>query len=247
VVVIPCHSRDKAINVYAALAHNAHRMGNAPNVLPVVVVVQPAWTEDAEYRSKILALRGRAASLENELDGYRFGSANYSGSLLKITGPEADVFRRIEGKLEAGFRSWQELDEQVWSLLWEWDCTHKGLNASRCCATVVINRSDSPIQIARVQMVHGRNVTLLGSASTGYEVESRSIQPDGMAIVFIWAFPPSPIEIGHLKANINTAAFSAIVASTQRESSCEGRGGFRVGFLEKTVTDWWSKYVLVVS
>lgn len=52
---------------------------------------------------------------------------------------------------------------------------------------------------------------------------------------------------GHLKACISTAAFSATVASTQRESCCEAKGGFTVGFLEKTVSVWWSKYVLLVT
>ena len=65
------------------------------------------------------------------------------------------------------------------------------------------------------------------------------------AVVFLWAFLPSPIEIGHLKADINTAVFSATVASNQRESVCEGRGGFRCGFLEKTVSDWWCKYFVM--
>ena len=71
--------------------------------------------------------------------------------------------------------------------------------------------------------------------------------PGGTALVLLWAFSPSPIEIGDLKAFINTAAFTATVASTQRESSCESKGGFTVGFLEKSVSDWWSKYVLLVT
>jgi hypothetical protein len=111
---------------------------------------------------------------------------------------------------------------------------------------VIINRSNSPLQIARVQIVHGKNVLIMGSVATGYEVESRAIMPQGSVVVFIWAFSPSPIEIGHLKACISTAAFSATVASTQRESCCEAKGGFTVGFLEKSVSEWWSKYVLLV-
>ena len=73
------------------------------------------------------------------------------------------------------------------------------------------------------------------------------ISPGGCAVVFLWAFSPSPIETGHLKVCLSTAAFSVTVASVQRESSCEARGGFTVGFLEKTVSDWWSKYVLLIT
>lgn len=98
-------------------------------------------------------------------------------------------------------------------------------------------------------MVIGRNAQIFGSIHTGYEVESRSLLPDGAIIVFISAFPESSllIDSNHLKANINTAAFSAVLASTQRESFCEAKGGFTVGFLEKSVTDWWCKYVIIVS
>jgi hypothetical protein len=73
------------------------------------------------------------------------------------------------------------------------------------------------------------------------------LMPDGVAVIFIWAFSPSPIEIGHIKANVNTVAFSTTLASTQRESVCEARGGFQVGFLEKTVSEFWSKYCIVVE
>jgi hypothetical protein len=75
----------------------------------------------------------------------------------------------------------------------------------------------------------------------------RVIMPGGSALIFIWAFSPTPLEHGHLKASISTAAFSATVASVQRDSSCEARGGFTTGFLEKTVSEWWSKYVILVK
>jgi hypothetical protein len=185
-------------------------------------------------------------SLLGALDGYRFGTAN--GTVLgQITGSEEDVLKRASFYLEQKIGPWSKVDQHIWRLLWEWGCIHSNLSACRCSVTVLINRSDSPIQISRVQLVIGRNVRIIGSSACGYEVESRCLMPEGMVVVFICAFPESPLDIGHLKANINTAAFSAVVASTQRESFCEGKGGFSIGFLEKTVSDWWSKYVIVIS
>jgi hypothetical protein len=65
----------------------------------------------------------------------------------------------------------------------------------------------------------------MGSEVTmGYEAESRAIAPGGSAIVFIWAFSPSPIEMGHIEAVISTSAFSATVSSVQKESSFESKG-----------------------
>ena len=77
----------------------------------------------------------------------------------------------------------------------------------------------SPIQIARVQIVHGRKMILIGSAETGYETESRAIMPGGSVVVFLWAFSPSPIEIGHLKANINTGLFRSTLTFNEHIDS----------------------------
>jgi hypothetical protein len=220
-------------------------MGFPAKVVPADLVAQSERFVNDAAKESFMLRQAEAASMAGSLDGYRFGQAN-AVKLKKITGPEADVLRRGEASLQAKYTSWQELDDRVWRFVWEWDCTHTGLQASRCSATVIINKSSSPIQLARVQIVHGRNMLLIGSEATGYEMESRAIMPGGSAVVFLWAFSPSPIEIGHLKANINTAAFSVTIASTQRESSCESRGGFTVGFLEKSVSEWWSKYVIVV-
>jgi hypothetical protein len=252
-----------AKRVYAALAQNTARMGNPSNVIPVDIVMKagtitPSGSRDQDLhtllrdgrritQSTTEALRMVVdESLLGALDGYRFGSAN--GAILnQITGSEEDVLKRATHHLEKQIGSWQRVDQHIWRLLWEWGCIHSNLSACRCSVTVLINRSDSPIQITRVQLVMGRNVLIIGSSLTGYEVESRSLLPEGMIVVFICAFPESPLDIGHLKANINTAAFSAAVASSQRESFCEAKGGFTVGFLEKTVSDWWSKYVIVIS
>ena len=245
-VTIPCYNRAIATRVYAALAYNANRTGNPFNIIPVDLATKDLSNVSEALREIIQAQQLKAAKIAGELEGYCVGTAN--GKKLQVfKGSEQDILKHAESQLELGYSSWQELDEKVWELIWNWDTTHVGLKAARCCATTVINLSDTSIQIARVQMVHGRNVMILGSSSTRYDKESRAILPDGVAIIFIWAFSPSPIEIGHIKANVNTAAFSATLASTQRESTCEAKGGFQVGFLEKTVSEFWSKFCIVVE
>lgn len=245
-VTIPCQNRTIASRVYAALAYNADRTGNPFNIIPVDLATKDLSQVTQELRDIIQSQQLKAAKIAGELEGYCFGKAN--GKKLQLfKGNEQDILKSAEVKFEEGYSSWQDLDEKIWQLIWNWDSTHIGLKAARCCATAVINLSDTPIQIARVQMVHGRNVTILGSSSTRYDKESKAILPDGVAIIFIWAFSPSPIEIGHIKANVNTVAFSTTLASTQRESICEARGGFQVGFLEKTVSEFWSKYCIVVE
>lgn len=219
--------------------HDLVKLGAVVNDVPGK---GPANTIDSEYIDEQL----EAAKHIGEIDGYRFGSANRQ-TLIRITGSETDILQRAKHYIERGFKDWKHLDEIIWRLIWEWECVHTNLNCCRCCVTLFINRSDSPVQISRVQIVHGKNVIIMGSTATGYEPESRLILPQGVVVVFIYAFPQSPIEVGHLKANINTAAFNAVVASTLRESFCVAKGGFITGFIEKSVSEWWCKYVVVIS
>lgn len=255
---IRCGSRNAVKRLYTALALNAHRMGNPSKVHPPDLI---DWTNSEDwFQSNIQATDQENATLQElfyrkllseasmlgELDGYRFGSVN--GKILpQVSGTEHDILTRAQYFLQQHQTQWKSLDEHIWKLLWEWGCIHAHLASCRCCVTVFINRSESPIQITRLHMLMGRNILIVGSEGTGYEYESRLILPHGYVVIFISAFPQSPLEIGHLKANIHSAAFTAVLASTQRETTCDAKGGFKIGFLEKTVSEWWSKYIVVVS
>lgn len=248
---IACESKAKTIEVYSALANHSHRMGNPSLVIPVDLVEQYGLHQikdkSQDIKNIMKGYNGLShLNLAGEVDGYRFGLANLK-SLPRITGPEIDVLRRCEYYLKLPYASLKELDERLWQTVWEWECTHTGLMPSRCCITLLLNYSDTPIQIGKIQIIHGRNVLILGSMDTGYQEESRCIQPGGSVVIFFWAFSPTPIEIGHIKAIINTAEFIVTVASTQIESSCMTQGGLAVGFLEKTADQWWSKYVVYVE
>ena len=247
---IPCETHMKTIEVYTALANNSHRMGNPSLVIPVDLVEQYGLLHTNDKLTdlrKIMKGQGLLSrlNLAGEIDGYRFGQANLN-KLPRIIGPELDVLRRCEYYLKQPY-TMKELDDRLWQTLWEWECTHTGLKTCRCCLTLILNLSDTPIQIGKIQIIHGRNVLIFGSIETGYQEESRCIQPDGSVVIFLWAFSPTPIEIGHIKAIINTAEFTVTVASTQRESGCVSQGGLSVAFLEKTVDDWWSKYVVLID
>lgn len=171
-VMIPCGSRHAAVKAYTALAHNAHRMGSPGHIIPSDLVTVERSTSSSAGRLDLEKQQAQAMSPAGLIEGYRFGCANAT-VLRRIIGPECDVLKRIAGRMDSGYLTWAQLDESVWRLVWEWHCTHSGLQASRCCATVIINKSLSPLQISRVQIVHGKNVLLLGSIATGYEAESR--------------------------------------------------------------------------
>ncbi|RYH14193.1 hypothetical protein EON65_34010 [archaeon] len=261
--------------MYAALAQNAYKMGNPAKVMPVDMlpagvggaggagggsIVSMGSLGDSE-KGDVVGGGGRvrgelsnetklklqeAALRLSELDNYRFGSAN--GRILpQVTGSETDILARWQYHMQKGGKTWGEVDACVWNLIWDWGCIHANLAACRCSATLLINKSDCPIQITRVHMYMGRRVCMYGSEATGYETESRLIRPGGYIVCFIYAYTQSPIEMGHIKAHINTIGCNAYMASTQRETRCEAKGGFVVGFLEKTCAEWWSKNVVLIT
>jgi len=194
-----------------------------------------------------------------ELNGYIFGSVN--GSPLGLA-PSKHPTGRGQGQAHApvssseaismaqhrlinNYDSLKTLDHIAWSLAAQWDTTHVGLQASACCVTVILNESDVPVQVHRVQLIEGCNVDILGSGR--FDAGSRTLYPQGVVLVFAWAHSPSPMNEGHVKVTVATTACSATVASNQNDSRMIGEPGFVVGFLEKTVSQWWSKYVVLIS
>jgi hypothetical protein len=237
-VTIPCGKLELAKKLYRTIQQNSYRMGYPDLTLPMDLI-------SATNSSYFKPLLSSQLHINGELDGYRFGQMN-NLKLQAITGPEGDVLLRAESTLSRRSESWSVLDEKIRRLLWEWDCTHQGLSASRCCITVLINLSPRSVQISRAQLLIGRNIMIFGSDLTGFDRKYRIIRSNGQAVIFISANNPSPLDIGHLKARIYSPSFSLSIASTQRETSCTGRGGFHVGLLEKTVAEWWCKFVVLI-
>lgn len=244
-LLIKCQDRHHSILLYTALARNAHRMGNPAMVLPVEVATQTDTDSTITRADRISSRLGMSAGPSGELDGYKFGTANRARMSSVVYG-EKEVLTRAEIRLSKLFDSWARLDEAVWQLVWEWELAHRGLGASRCCATVVINGSDSPVQVSKVQILEGRGVSVYCCAHH-YDEASRSLRPQGAVVFFGWAYAPSPMDVGHIRVCLNTSAFTATMSSRKRETKCEGVGGFATGFLEKTLERWWSKNVILVT
>lgn len=213
-------------------------------VSPSLIMTSPS-TVDGNIPRYLKKIRQNTISLKGELDGYRFGQLN-NKVMTPITGPESDVLLRAGASLSEFSASWRVLDERMRRVIWEWDCVHKGMNVSRCCATVFINLSSRSVQISRVQLLMGRGFALYGSDATGFESKHRVIRPGGRCILLLWANTPSPMDVGHLKAKVYSTSFSMTIASTQMETFCKAKDGFEVGLLEKAVAEWWSKYVVLI-
>lgn len=234
--LIPISDRARVADVYAKLAKCAYLMGNPVALIPFDVAAR-SQSEIDEYVRKYC----KGVNLAGELDGYRFGSCNIP---LKrtIVESESELLNKAVLRLSAPFTGWAALDQSVWQMVTEWDVTHVGLTAAHCMAVVLINRSDSPIQLASVELVQGVEMVLFSCVE--FKINSRILLPQGCAVVFAWGSSPSPMEMGEVQIAIRTDFFSLALSNDQLETHAEVFGNHRVSFLEKSASKWWSKYVV---
>ena len=167
----------------------------------------------------------------------------------------------------------QYLDVRVWQLVSEWTTAHKSLQASRCLAVLIINESESPVQILKSDVLEGRNIVTFGvdvlSSSVGmggrsgtgtgtgtgvgcdvkgYDEESHTLLGcGGAAVVFSYGFLPTLIDPSHVEITLITSAFSATLSTKPNRTTCLATGGYTAGYLEKSRTEAWAKYVILVS
>jgi hypothetical protein len=201
-----------------------------------------------------------------ELDGYKFGthqletihspiiSANDADLLkkcketIKFPCGEKDEETALNNIGKPNAAKWLEaLDNSIWHLIYQWDMNHISINASKCCALLIINKSTNSIQINRAEVIEGKEVWII--KSPGYESSSRTILPNGgTVVVFASAFTPSFYNSGNVTISLSTNIFDTVISSKKKNSKCEAKNSsISVAFLEKSDSKWWSKYVLVVS
>jgi hypothetical protein len=276
-ISINCSDEDACLALYSLLYRMSAHMGSPSNMVPPdVISVARSDPQDATNSCSIdigigSGSGGTASAVAGQntlegsftaVDGYTFGSVNIL-KFASVACSESEVLQRCEDRLKSVVKTstpgdvnfdpaayQRELDQKVWRLVYEWQCIHTTIRASRCIAALVINRSEHHVQILRTEMMEGKNVRILGGTPEvgGYDGESRSILcGGGSAIIFAYGFTPNLIDPGHVKVRVFTSAFSGQISTRKAGTSCQAVGGYDVRYLEKSSTDWWAKYVILVS
>jgi hypothetical protein len=97
-----------------------------------------------------------------------------------------------------------------------------------------------------VKLKEGKSMRTFGSI--GYDSDSHCIKPGGFVMLFGFGFLPTILDLAHVKLFITTSAFTATVATRKdRTVMDQVNQEFSVVFLEKSLSDWWAKYVILVS
>lgn len=240
-VPITCKNVTIAAELYEALARNAFRMGNPGGVI----------STDAVFSARSVAggsMRSGDASPSSFFNGYNFGTAN-AGPAWPLPGSATltsqEIFQRaLERLCAVSSDDWAEVDRACWSVVNEWDRGHTGLRAARCCLLLLINKSMEPIQISRTQLMEGKGIHTFPGA--GYSEDSKSVDIGGF-VVFFGVAPASPMDSGNITFSVNTSAADIVMSSKLSAASCDNIHGTHGGFLEKSVSDWWSKYVICIT
>jgi hypothetical protein len=176
----------------------------------------------------------------------QLGNADFS-STTKLPSEQysdEDASKSLEGYMKS-------IDERCVQLICDWQANHSALKASRCLVSVLINLSSTAIQLTAIEIKEGRHYEIFSvktlNGMNGYDHATHTLAANGgCAVVFGYGKLPTVVDLAHVKLRISGTTFAAQVSSRPIGTTCEAIGANSVGFLEKTLTDWWAKYVILI-
>ena len=188
-------------------------------------------------------------------DGYRFSGLVNDKEFRGTPTETKDIFRNgkndfqsLAAKLTNGsdsMKAWEAIDTAVWKMVYSYEKNHKNLRANRALAVLIVNNSQQPIQISRVQVLDGKNYTIIDGIHYDAVSQCMPAEKYSTAVVFAFGYLPTLVDLAHLRIKIFSSAGEIFVGTRMNRSELKLESGYSGGFYEKTVTDWWAKYVVV--
>ena len=119
---------------------------------------------------------------------------------------------------------------------------------SRCCVVTIINDTSREIIVNTSKLIRGRMLHTVDVP--GYDKKSNVIRPNfGFAIFFGCGDPPSFYDSGSIEFSLSTNAFDAFICEDEKRSVVSKVGAvydYKIGFIEKSSAEWWSKYCIFI-
>ena len=141
------------------------------------------------------------------------------------------------------------LDDEAWSLINTWRHMFFGMNSKHCLAAGFINGLEHDIQIKSTTLLEGGS-PCCHIPSRDYDELNCLLKPGGAIIFFAWGVPPSLNQDGAIYLQIETNAFTCTLVDrksplTRAETllGCQ----CKCIFLEKSISDWWAKYWVLIK
>lgn len=140
------------------------------------------------------------------------------------------------------------LDQESWALISSWRYLFSGLKSRHCMVAGFINGTGSQIQIKSVKLVQGGS-PCYHIPTRDYDETNNILGPGGAILFFAWGAPPTLKHEVQIVMSIETNAFFCnFINKKSTMTSLESLSGYNCIFLEKSISEWWAKYwVLVIS
>ena len=139
------------------------------------------------------------------------------------------------------------LDEESWSLVSSWRYLFSGLKSRHCMIAGFINGTATSIQIKSTILIEGGS-PCYHIPTRDYDETSGLLSPGAAIIFFAWGIPPSLNHEGNIFMSIETSSFFCNLHNKQISLvSLQPSSGFKGIFLEKSLSDWWAKYWVVIN
>lgn len=190
----------------------------------------------------------------------------------KKTDNEMEKQTNRENDSLSGDALYEKIDKTATWLVHSYVRSCNKFSRSRCCLVLLLNASPHMVTVLHAELTKGRVLhSLDGSggcndSDTGdsdhhdFDSDKKStLAPNnGFALYFGCGFPPSFYESGAVELTLTTSVFDAVLCTDVMKSTItEGgggggsgacsSGGSRVGFIEKSSKEWWSKYCILIS
>jgi len=201
-----------------------------------------------------------AAVNSNLLQGYAFGvvaNAKIFSNIPSLS--SAKIFQRCHdgfGDIQQRLQTtptipaadiWRSVDDNIWRMLVEFEANHKLLSASRCLCCLIINNSQQPIQLDAIQLMEGKIHHIIPGVFYDESGKCLASRKFSCALVVAYGYRPTVVDLAHVKIKVQSSAGEIFIATRKNRSQLTLAAGYKGGFYEKSVTDWWAKFVVIYS
>ena len=141
------------------------------------------------------------------------------------------------------------LDEEAWSLINSWRKIFVGIKSKHCLVAGFINGTGHDIQVTSTTLLEGGS-PCCQIPSRDYDELNNILKPGGAIILFSWGVPPSLSNEGRIHLAVETNIFTCnLLDRNSPLTSIEVLPGQedKCIFVEKSISDWWAKYWVLVK
>lgn len=160
-----------------------------------------------------------------------------------------DCFERVKFLNSEHSTFFSSLDEEAWGLINSWRQFFFGIKSKHCLVAGFINGTGHDIQVKSTILLEGGS-PCCHIPSRDYDELNNLLKPGGAIIFFSWGVPPSLNNEGRIHLFIETNAFTcnlldrnSPLTSIDVLPGCEQK----CIFVEKSISDWWAKYWVLVK